>query len=332
MLLIIWLGWRELSRQWPPLPPTLATATLPLEISGLTTPSPPSPDTGEGDLATPSPDTGEGRGGGLPPTSTSIPTPPATATASPTATPPPPTAAPTPTPTPTSRPTATPPLPTATLTPTPSPRPPTATPPPTDTPTPALPQPGEIRPDDAGVPMAYIPAGEFTMGGSADAALAECKKYRPNPDECNRDWFTDEEPAHPVTLDAFWIDQYEVTNARYAECVAAGSCTPPAETKSYTRDSYYNNPEFVDYPVIYVDWNQAKSYCEWRGGRLPKEAEWEKAARGTDGRTYPWGNDFDGGRTNFCDKNCTLDWANKNYDDGYADTAPVGSYPAGVSS
>jgi formylglycine-generating enzyme required for sulfatase activity len=159
--------------------------------------------------------------------------------------------------------------------------------------------------------MAYIPAGEFTMGSEA---------------------YDDEKPIHTVTLDAFWIDQYEVTNARYAECVAEGTCTAPTKNSSWTRDSYHDNPEYADYPVINVDWNQAKNYCEWRGGRLPTEAEWEKAARGTDGRTYPWGNEFDGSRVNFCDKNCSpRSWANENYDDGYADTSPVGSYPAGAS-
>jgi len=202
--------------------------------------------------------------------------------------------------------------------------------PPTPPPPPAA-QAGTILQDVHNVPMVYIPAGPFTMGGSADVGLAECKKYWYKPDECKRDNYTDEEPAHTVTLDAFYIDQYEVTNARYAECVQAGKCAAPGETKSYTRDNYYGNPQYNDYPVITVDWNQAKAYCEWRGGRLPTEAEWEKAARGTDGRTYPWGNEFDGSRVNFCDKNCTFDWANKNYDDGYADTAPVGSYPGGVS-
>jgi len=230
------------------------------------------------------------------------------------------------------------------LTWTPTPEPPTDTPVPeatwTDTPTPppaptwtpkpkptATPEPQAPAPD-----MVLVSAGEFTMGASADVGFEACKKlYIGHESDCKREWYTPEEPAHKVTLDAFYIDKYEVTNGKYAECVKAGKCTEPGEKKSFTRNSYYGNAEYNDYPVIYVDWTQAKTYCEWRGGRLPTEAEWEKAARGTDGRTYPWGNEFDGTKVNFCDKNCTYDWANKNYDDGYADTAPVGNYPSGAS-
>jgi len=141
----------------------------------------------------------------------------------------------------------------------------------------------------------------------------------------------DEKPVHKVNLAEYYIDKYETSNAQYAECVAAGKCTAPHKTKSATRASYYNKAEFANYPVIYVDWTQAKNYCEFAGKRLPTEAEWEKVARGTDGRVYPWGNEFDGTKLNFCDKNCTFDWADKTVDDGYADTAPVGHYPSGAS-
>ena len=119
--------------------------------------------------------------------------------------------------------------------------------------------------------MVLVPAGEFTMGSDHPTARAQ--------------------PPHVVYLDAYYIDAHEVTNALYEKCVEAGVCSAPKNTSSKTRESYYGNPEFDDYPVIYVDWFMAKNYCEWRGAQLPTEAQWEKAARGTDGRTYPWGND-----------------------------------------
>jgi len=173
-----------------------------------------------------------------------------------------------------------------------------------------------------------VPEGPFSMGGSADTAYAECQKFRT---DCHRDWLTDEEPAHTVNLDSFYMDKYEVSNDTYRECVSSGACLPPTDTSSSTRSSYYGDSQYDDYPVIYVDWNMANAYCEWRGARLPTEAEWEKAARGMDGRMYPWGNSFDGMKANFCDKNCSYDWANKNYDDGYADTASVDAFSSGAS-
>lgn len=185
--------------------------------------------------------------------------------------------------------------------------------------------------DERGVPMVLVPAGSFTMGNDSYTALAECKKLH-NDADC-RQWgrFTAEEPAHTVTLDDYYIDTYEVTNARYAECVAAGACDLPDDTGSYTEDSYYGDRRYADYPVTNVSWYDAQDYCRWRGARLPTEAEWEKAARGTDGRLYPWGDALNGDRLNFCDSNCDLPWANNGYDDGHIGTAPVGSYPRGAS-
>ncbi|HXF84844.1 MAG TPA: SUMF1/EgtB/PvdO family nonheme iron enzyme [Anaerolineales bacterium] len=176
---------------------------------------------------------------------------------------------------------------------------PTQTPPPTRTPTPT-PLPTQIT-DAKGVTMRLVPAGKFTMGSE------------------NGD--SDERPVHPVYLDAFYMDIYEVTNALYRACVEAGVCDPPHKTSSDTRSSYYGNPEFDDYPVINVDWYQAQAYCEWRGARLPTEAEWEKAARGTDGRTFPWGEGIDCNKANYYDGN--------HYCVG--DTTQVGSYENGKS-
>lgn len=127
-----------------------------------------------------------------------------------------------------------------------------------------------------------------------------------------------ETPDHDVTIDAFWMDQLEVTNAMYALCVTAGECTPPQDFKSQRRPSYFNNPEFNDYPVIYVTWGQAYAYCEWAGRRLPSEAEWERAGRGDDFRTFPWGEDKANGLL-------------ANFNMLVGDTSRVGTYPAGAS-
>jgi formylglycine-generating enzyme required for sulfatase activity len=220
----------------------------------------------------------------------------------PTPTPVPPTPTPVP---PTDTPTLMP--PTATLTPvpptdTPAPVPPTPVPPtptpvpptPTDTPVPG-PAAGETRVwEKDGSVAVYIPPGEFPMGLSL---YPEGNEY----------------PQHTVYLDGFWIGKYEVTNAQYRKCVEAGACDEPED-----RD-YYRKPEYDNSPVIYVDWYDAQDYAQWAGGRLPTEAEWEKAARGTDGRTYPWGDVWDAKRCN-------------TKDGGPGDLTPVGKYsPAGDS-
>jgi formylglycine-generating enzyme required for sulfatase activity len=145
---------------------------------------------------------------------------------------------------------------------------PVGTPTNTSTPT-ATPLPEEIK-DSKNVPMRLVPAGEFTMG-SDDTGDAISR------------------PAHKVFVEAFYIDKYEVTNEMYDACAYAVECRRPRNPGSVTRTTYYSNPVFADYPVLYVDWSMAVAYCEWRGARLPTEAEWEKAARGTDERIYPWG-------------------------------------------
>ena len=153
--------------------------------------------------------------------------------------------------------------------------------------------------------MVLVPAGEFQMG---------CDPAHNGGYDC----FSEELPLHTVYLDAYRIDKYEVTNAQYAGCVTAGACTAPYSNSSYTRPSYYGNPEFDYYPVIWVSWYDATNYCTWAGKRLPSEAEWEKAARGTIVRAYPWGDEA---------PNCNL--ANSNYCVG--DTSQVDAYLTGAS-
>jgi formylglycine-generating enzyme required for sulfatase activity len=124
-----------------------------------------------------------------------------------------------------------------------------------------------------GALMVLVPARAFQMGAIGHDLYAE----------------TQEKPIHPVDLNAYYIDKLEVTNALYQACVKAGACKPPLQTDSWTHFRYYGNPIYDNFPVVYVNWNMAKAYCEWRGMRLPTEAEWEKAARGSDPRLYPWG-------------------------------------------
>lgn len=151
-----------------------------------------------------------------------------------------------------------------------------------------------------GMTQIYIPEGTFTMGG--------LDVYREN----------DELPAHEVKLNAFWIDQVEVTNGMYNLCVQAGDCRPPAQIRSNRRQEYFGNIEFQDYPVVNVTWYDANIYCQWAGRRLPTEAEWEYAARGSDKRNYPWGDESPNEYT-------------ANFLNLVSDTTRVGSYQEGAS-
>jgi eukaryotic-like serine/threonine-protein kinase len=151
--------------------------------------------------------------------------------------------------------------------------------------------------DDKGVPMAYVPAGAFAMGDDRGS--------------------TDEQPAHTVNLDAFYIDQFEVTNGFYKACVEAKVCQPVRNKISAIRSYYYDNSDFDTYPVIFVDWKMAQTYCTWRDARLPTEAEWEKAARGGTDVTYPWGDTPD----------CNL----ANYGNCLGDTSSTTIYALGQS-
>ncbi len=203
---------------------------------------------------------------------------------------------------------------------------------PSDTATPPGPEPVIV--DAKGATMILIPAGEFTMGNSIEQPLAECIKLFPIDfaTNCKKEYYTDESPAHIVSLDSFYFDKYEVTNILYKACVDAGICKAPVQSNSESHAAYYGNGEYNDYPVIWVDWNMARTYCEWRGARLPSEAEWEKAARGASTQIYPWGNSFEDSKANSCDANCPKAIAVKNFNDGFAEVAPVTAFPGGANS
>ena len=196
--------------------------------------------------------------------------------------------------------------------------------------------------------MVVVPAGQFEMGSNVDIALEECRETSiiaaiaaqsqssgdPTAEwgDCRRSLFADEEPVHSVTLDAYYIDRFEVTNSSYAECVAAGACDAPIQNTSFDGAIYFGHEQYDEYPVIWVSWQRAFDYCQWRGARLPTEAEWEKAARGEDGRKYPWGDgEVAGHLLNYADQNSEVEWADTAQDDGYWLTAPVGSFPEGAS-
>ena len=158
----------------------------------------------------------------------------------------------------------------------------------------------------------FVPAGPFSMGCAGDLSYMLCDG--------------DAKPIHTVYLDDFYIDRTEVTNAQYRACEDAGVCLHPLSDKSETRPDYYTNSIYDNHPVIYVNWPRANAYCQWAGKRLPTEAEWEKAARGTDIRWFPWGNDdITCDRANYR----TGIWPQEH--DCIGDTVAVGRYAENVS-
>ena len=182
--------------------------------------------------------------------------------------------------------------------------------------------------------MRLVPAGAFEMGSDTISSK--------------------ELPVHTVSLDPFYMDEHEVTNAMYARCVAADGCSEPSHGS-------YANAEVADHPVTYVSWEQAGQYCAWAGARLPTEAEWEKAGRGgLGGMTYPWGNDnpvctpgaINGAQSDVCDGDTVpvksfgpngyglydmagnvWEWVADWYDDGYYASLTSGvSNPSGPAT
>jgi formylglycine-generating enzyme required for sulfatase activity len=190
------------------------------------------------------------------------------------------------------------------------------------------------------MPMVYVPAGNFVLGASDSDTLAR----------------EDEKPQVVVFMDAYWIDQTEVTVAQFQDFVSDTGYKTDSErgcckglydqpggmvfvpVQVFVKKATWKLPEGTGAPsalprrpVVQVSWNDAVAYCKWAGRRLPTESEWDKAARGTQGLIYPWGNVFNEDRTNFCDKNCGGNWRNVGYDDTAARTSNVGIFPKGQS-
>jgi len=193
--------------------------------------------------------------------------------------------------------------------------------------------------------MIYIPAGEFTMGSTFFETIVF--------NDMKLHLFPDQRPQHKVYLDGYWIDKTEVTVGMFKKFVKETGYITSAEKlgggkpwkdgpKEYEwpivpRIDWLHPREIEiestdDHPVVQVSWEDAMAYAEWVGGTLPTEAQWEKAARGTDVRKYPWGDEFNGTYLNYGDSLCPVKrWRDVEYNDGYSFTSPVGIYSKGAS-
>lgn len=165
----------------------------------------------------------------------------------------------------------------------------------------------KVNPID-GAEMVLVPAGEFLMGTTEKELAAWLQAH---PDD-QRGWFANEMPQHKVNLDAYYMYKTEVTVAQYRKFCTATNRKMPLEPPWKWQDTH---------PIVNVSWDDATAYAKWAGAALPTEAQWEKAARGTDGRTFPWGNDWDAGKAQ-CSK---VEWGDAK------SPAAVGSFAAGIS-
>jgi formylglycine-generating enzyme required for sulfatase activity len=168
-----------------------------------------------------------------------------------------------------------------------------------------------------GMLLVEIPEGKFWMGSTGKEGTDA------------------EHPQHELYLNHYYISKYELTNEQFDKFVRATGYKTDAEKTNKTSWRSLYTKETAKYPVVRISYNDAKAYCDWAGLRLPTEAEWEKAARGIDKRRYPWGNDVPGAngvaRCNYADNNTNYQWSELNVNDGYKNTAPVGSYDKGIS-